>query len=75
MQQLHLVGLTTDLDSIICSARKGAKSGSFVLPLNEHLLQASAYQAKENPPALAPVSPSPAARASKPLRKPRGASK
>lgn len=39
MQQLHLVGLTTDLDSIICSARKGAKSGSFVLPLNEHLLQ------------------------------------
>ncbi|HUP85251.1 MAG TPA: septation protein SepH [Acidimicrobiales bacterium] len=39
MQQLHLVGLTTDLDSLICSARKGAKSGSFVLPLDEHLLQ------------------------------------
>ena len=39
MQQLHLVGLTTDHDSIICSARKGAKSGSFVLPLNEDLLQ------------------------------------
>src|SRR5687768_13828557 len=39
VQQLHLVGLTTDLDSIICSARKGAKSGSFVLPLDERLLQ------------------------------------
>jgi GntR family transcriptional regulator, transcriptional repressor for pyruvate dehydrogenase complex len=42
------------------------------LAMNEHLLQASAYQAKENPPALAPVNTSPAAR---PSRKSRGASR
>lgn len=39
MQQLHLVGFTTDLDSLIFSARKGAKSGGFVLPLDERLLE------------------------------------
>src|SRR5688572_10547232 len=38
VQQLHLVGFTTDLDSLIFSSRKGAKSGSFVLPLDERLL-------------------------------------
>ncbi len=38
MQQLHLVGYTTDHDSLIFSTRKGAKSGSFVLPLDERLL-------------------------------------
>jgi DNA-binding FadR family transcriptional regulator len=45
------------------------------LAMNEHLLQASAYQAKENPPALAAVSTRPAARPSKPSRKSRGASR
>ena len=39
MQQLHLVGLTTDLDGLVCSARKGTKSGGFVLRVDEHLLQ------------------------------------
>jgi hypothetical protein len=38
VQQVHLVGFTTDLDSLVFSTRKGAKSGSFVLPLDEHLL-------------------------------------
>ncbi len=38
MQQLHLVGFTTDHDSLIFSGRKGAKSGGFVLPLDEDLL-------------------------------------
>jgi hypothetical protein len=38
VQQLHLVGFTTDLDSLVFSTRKGAKSGSFVLPLDERLL-------------------------------------
>ncbi len=42
MQQLHLVGVTTDNDSLIFSVRKGAKSGSFVLPLDEALLRALA---------------------------------
>jgi hypothetical protein len=39
VQQLHVVGLTAESDKIICSVRKGTKSGGFVLPLNEHLLQ------------------------------------
>jgi len=42
VQQLHLVGVTTDNDNLIFSVRKGAKSGSFVLPLDEALLLALA---------------------------------
>jgi hypothetical protein len=38
LQQLHLVGFTTDLDGLIFSARKGAKSGSFVVPLDDKLV-------------------------------------
>ncbi|MEY2477367.1 MAG: hypothetical protein QOG87_2682, partial [Actinomycetota bacterium] len=38
VQQLHLVGYTTDLDALIFSARKGAKSGSYVIPLDEAVL-------------------------------------
>ena len=34
MQQLHLVGFTTDHEGLIFSARKGAKTGSFVLKLD-----------------------------------------
>ena len=39
MQQLHLVGITTELDGLIFSARRGARSGSFVVPLNEELIE------------------------------------
>ena len=39
MQQLHLVGFTTDSDHLILSAKKGAKSGSFLVPLDERLLE------------------------------------
>lgn len=39
MQQLHLVGFTTDLDGLIFSARRGSKSGSFVIDLDEELLE------------------------------------
>jgi hypothetical protein len=39
VQQLHLVGLTTDLDGLILSARRGAKSGSFVVKLDRPLLE------------------------------------
>ncbi len=42
VQQLHLVGVTTEHDSLIFSVRKGAKSGSFVLPLDENLVSALA---------------------------------
>ena len=39
MQKLHLVGFTTDLDGLILGARKGAKSGNFVVPLDDRLLR------------------------------------
>ncbi|MBA3655558.1 MAG: DUF3071 domain-containing protein, partial [Actinobacteria bacterium] len=35
MQQLHLVGVTTDHDALIFSARKGAKSGGFLVALDD----------------------------------------
>ena len=38
MQQLHLVGFTTDQDGLIFSARKGSKSGSYVVRLDKRLL-------------------------------------
>ena len=38
MQQLHLVGFTADNRGLIFSARKGAKSGGFVVPLDDKLL-------------------------------------
>lgn len=37
MQQLHLVGFTTDLEGLIFSARKGAKSGGYLVLLDEKL--------------------------------------
>ena len=37
MQQLHLVGVTTERDALIFSARKGAKSGGFLVTLDEAL--------------------------------------
>ena len=38
MQQLHLVGFTTDLDGLIFSPRKGARSGGYVVVLDDELL-------------------------------------
>jgi len=38
VQKLHLVGFTTDLEGLIFSARKGAKSGGFLVPLDDQLL-------------------------------------
>ena len=39
MQQLHLVGFTADNRGLIFSARKGSKSGGFVVPLDDALLE------------------------------------
>jgi hypothetical protein len=39
MQKLHLVGFTAEFDGLIFSARKGAKTGSFVVPLDGRLLK------------------------------------
>ncbi len=38
MQKLHLVGFTTDHEALIFSARKGARSGGFVVPLDVALV-------------------------------------
>jgi hypothetical protein len=38
VQQLHLVGLTTDLDGLIFSTRRNARSGSYVVALDDALL-------------------------------------
>ena len=38
MQQLHLVGFTTDIEGLIFSARKGSRSGGYVVTLDDRLL-------------------------------------
>ncbi|HEX2063677.1 MAG TPA: septation protein SepH, partial [Acidimicrobiales bacterium] len=38
VQQLHLVGFTTDLEGLIFSTRRGAKSGGFLVVLDDQLL-------------------------------------
>ena len=39
MQKLHPVGFTAELDGLILSTRKGAKTGRFVVPLDGKLLK------------------------------------
>jgi hypothetical protein len=39
MQKLHPVGFTADLDGLVLSARKGSKTGGFVVPLDGKLLR------------------------------------
>jgi hypothetical protein len=39
VQQLHLVGITTELDGLIFSGRRGSRSGSFVVPITDELLE------------------------------------
>ena len=38
MQRLHLVGFTSEVDGLIFSVRRGAKSGGYVVALDEQLL-------------------------------------
>lgn len=40
MRKLHLVGVTTDLKGLIYTARKGSKSGGYVVALDSKLLKA-----------------------------------
>jgi hypothetical protein len=47
LQQLHLVGVTTDHDALIFSARKGAKSGGFLVALNDTLYDTIDEAARE----------------------------
>jgi len=39
MQKLHPVGFTSELDGLILSVRKGAKTGGFVVPVDAKLLK------------------------------------
>jgi hypothetical protein len=39
MEKLHPVGFTAELDGLLLSARKGAKTGRFVVPLDGRLLK------------------------------------
>ena len=39
MRKLHLVGFTPDLDGLILSTRKGAKSGSFIVAIDPAVLR------------------------------------
>jgi len=61
MQKLHPVGFTAELDGLILSARKGAKTGRFVVPLDGKLLKllAEAERGRERTPRAAqePVAP------------------
>lgn len=61
MQKLHLVGFTADNDGLIFSVRKGAKTGSFVVPLDANLLQqvAEADRRRNGAPARTEVPTSP----------------
>jgi hypothetical protein len=61
VQQLHLVGFTTDHRGLIFSTRRGAKSGSFVLPVDEAITSAVAEATTDAEPPpddeLVPVRP------------------
>ena len=58
MRKLHLVGLTTDLDGLIFAARKGSKSGGYVVPLESTLLDVIAdAQRRRNGEASTAVGP------------------
>ncbi len=57
MRKLHLVGLTTDRDGLIFTARKGSKSGGYIVPLDKKVLAAIAAAADRanGDPAEAPA--------------------
>lgn len=47
MRKLHLVGLTTDRDGLIFTARKGSKSGGYIVPLDKKVLAAIAAASED----------------------------
>lgn len=57
MRKLHLVGLTTDRDGLIFTARKGSKSGGYIVPLDKKVLAAiaAAADADNGDPAETPA--------------------
>jgi hypothetical protein len=57
LRKLHLVGLTTDRDGLIFTARKGSKSGGYIVPLDKKVLAAIAAASDDanGEPAEAPA--------------------
>src|SRR5207302_2926206 len=39
VQQLHLVGFTTDIEGLIFSTRRGSRSGGYMVVLDDRLLE------------------------------------
>ncbi len=70
MQQLHLVGVTTDSEHLIFSARTGAKSGGFLVPVDDDLVQAlgAVFEQRRSSGAEVPVLDVPGAEEPAPTR-------
>ncbi|MDQ2826483.1 MAG: septation protein SepH, partial [Actinomycetota bacterium] len=49
LRKLHLVGLTTDRDGLIFTARKGSRSGGYIVPLDDKVLEAVAEARNGHP--------------------------
>ena len=73
MQRLHLVGFTSELDGLIFSANTGARSGGYVVALDDELLNViRGVLARRDGPRVAPLAPSPQARGEQGRSAPRG---
>ncbi len=73
MQRLHLVGFTSELDGLIFSANTGARSGGYVVALDDELLNViRGVLARRDGPRVAPLAPSPQPRGEHGRSTPRG---
>ncbi|MGQ0745151.1 MAG: septation protein SepH [Acidimicrobiales bacterium] len=60
MRKLHLIGATADAEGLIFTARKGSKSGGFVVDIDPHLVRALVFAARTQglvPEGLVPSPP------------------
>ncbi|MGH9190272.1 MAG: septation protein SepH [Acidimicrobiales bacterium] len=59
MRKLHFVGLTADLEGLVFTARKGSKSGGYLVPLDATLLDtiAEAHRRRTGETIASPSSP------------------
>jgi len=73
VQRLHLVGFTSELDGLIFSANTGARSGGYVVALDDELLNViRGVLARRDGPRVAPLAPSPQPRGEQGRSAPRG---
>jgi hypothetical protein len=61
VRQLHIVGFTSDHDGLILAGRRGAKTGNFVIKVDDHLIEQidEARQAKLDAEPISPALPPP----------------